>query len=243
MQYTRVLKVCQCTPMGRDCTSGVSQVLWLQECTSALLVRPTHEESRWTMAGTVYHGGRNGRRGYGVLAPLLCVLWLLGCPGQAPVPSADRTGMRLPDTPAGISESQGKHTVATAQEQRVAVNNRRDTAAMEELARQDVYFALNSFALSDTAKATLEQKAAWLSAHPTVIVQIEGHCDEPGTEIYNLTLGERRADAVKRCLVDLGIAPWRLSTVSYGRQQPLVSGQDEAARSRNRRVHFVVTNP
>jgi peptidoglycan-associated lipoprotein len=105
----------------------------------------------------------------------------------------------------------------------------------------DVFFAYDSAALSEAATRTLEAHAAWLSRYSATTVTIEGHCDERGTVEYNLALGEERARAVKDSLVSRGIAEDRLATVSYGKERPLDPGSGEAAWSRNRRAHFVVS--
>jgi len=70
---------------------------------------------------------------------------------------------------------------------------------------------------------------------------IEGHCDERGTEEYNLALGDRRAQAVKAYLVQLGIDPGRMESISFGEERPFAPGYDETAYRLNRRAHFVVT--
>ena len=87
----------------------------------------------------------------------------------------------------------------------------------------------------------LQANAQVLKKQPTWQVTVEGHCDERGTAEYNLALGERRALAAKTYLVSLGIAADRLRTVSYGKEFPFDPGHDEAAWSKNRRAHFVIT--
>jgi peptidoglycan-associated lipoprotein len=104
----------------------------------------------------------------------------------------------------------------------------------------DVHFELDSAALNDAARATLEKHALWLQAHRDVRVTIEGHCDERGTVEYNLALGEQRARAARDYLASLGVAADRMRTVSFGKERPLDTGQNEAAYARNRRAHFVV---
>jgi peptidoglycan-associated lipoprotein len=105
---------------------------------------------------------------------------------------------------------------------------------------KDVYFEYDRFTILEDQKTTLNQDAAWLKANPAVKVTIEGHCDERGTAEYNLGLGERRARAVKEYLAAAGIAANRLTTISYGKERPLVLGHDENAWKWNRRVHFAV---
>jgi peptidoglycan-associated lipoprotein len=86
----------------------------------------------------------------------------------------------------------------------------------------------------------LREKADWLQANPSETVMIEGHCDERGTTVYNLALGERRANIVRTYLVNLGVSPRRLGTVSYGEEKPLDPAPTEAAYRINRRAQFVV---
>ncbi len=103
-----------------------------------------------------------------------------------------------------------------------------------------VYFAFDDFSLDEKARTTLAQDAAWLINHPDREVIIEGHCDERGTEEYNLALGERRAKSVKRYLVILGVNESQLSTISFGEERPADPGHNEEAWAKNRRVEFVI---
>ncbi len=104
-----------------------------------------------------------------------------------------------------------------------------------------VYFPLDSSDLDDQGRVVASANAAILKKYLTWVLTIEGHCDERGTAEYNLALGERRAVAVKTYLVSLGIPQDRLRTVSYGKEFPFDPGHDEAAWSKNRRAHFVIT--
>jgi len=107
---------------------------------------------------------------------------------------------------------------------------------------QPVFYALDSSELDQAGQQALNGNAEVLRKYPTWIITIEGHCDERGTAEYNLALGERRALAAKTYLVSLGIPTERLRTVSYGKEFPFDPGHDEAAWSKNRRAHFVVTS-
>ena len=109
--------------------------------------------------------------------------------------------------------------------------------AIPELAT--IYFGYDSFSLDGSAKAALKANADWLKSNSGRSVQVEGHCDERGTEEYNLALGERRAAAVKDHLVSLGVPASQVSTISYGEERPAVQGGDESAWSKNRRASFV----
>ncbi|MCQ8240410.1 peptidoglycan-associated lipoprotein Pal [Rhizosaccharibacter radicis] len=97
-----------------------------------------------------------------------------------------------------------------------------------------IYYGLNESSLSSDAQATLDRQAAWLQRYPQVSVQIAGNCDDRGTEEYNIALGNRRANAARDYLVAKGISADRLSTISYGKDRPTATGDDEQAWSQNR---------
>ena len=99
-----------------------------------------------------------------------------------------------------------------------------------------VYFDYDSAALRSDATGTLKKDADAMRGAPDAVVTLEGHCDERGSEEYNLALGERRAEAVRKYLVDLGIPGSRLRVVSFGEAKPAVMGHDESAWKWNRRV-------
>ncbi len=113
--------------------------------------------------------------------------------------------------------------------------------AFQEFQNQDVYFDFDKYDLRTDARTTLDRKASFLNQNSSVRVQVEGHCDERGTNEYNMALGERRANAAKQYLTTAGISAGRLSTISYGEERPLDPGHTEAAWARNRRAHFVIT--
>ena len=104
-----------------------------------------------------------------------------------------------------------------------------------------VFFAYDSDALDDAARATMTANADVLRKYGTWVVTVEGHCDERGTAEYNLALGDRRAQAVKNYMVSLGVSADRLKTVSYGSEFPFDPGHDEKSWSQNRRGHFMLT--
>jgi peptidoglycan-associated lipoprotein len=107
----------------------------------------------------------------------------------------------------------------------------------ERRAGDRVFFALNKSDISPQAKEQLSKQANWLKSHPKVTATIEGHCDERGTREYNLALGERRAEAVRKYLANnLGVEESRLDTISYGKERPAVPGDNEAAWAQNRRA-------
>ncbi len=112
--------------------------------------------------------------------------------------------------------------------------------AREGIELGDVYFAFDSYVLSEAAKSTLGVNANWLKANASARVQVEGHCDERGTNEYNMVLGANRARAAYDYLRSLGVSESRMSTVSYGEELPLDPAHNEAAWAKNRRAHFNV---
>ncbi|MBU1054304.1 MAG: peptidoglycan-associated lipoprotein Pal [Proteobacteria bacterium] len=113
------------------------------------------------------------------------------------------------------------------------------TEAMK-FVNEDVLFDFDSSVLNGNAKNILKKKAVYLEKYPGVSVTIEGHCDERGTNEYNLALGERRAQSAKTFLINLGIASSRLKINSYGEEKPLDPRHNEDAWVKNRRDHFVI---
>jgi len=103
-----------------------------------------------------------------------------------------------------------------------------------------VFFDYDSAELTIDARRTLEENAKWFRQFPGVKIVLEGHCDERGTEEYNLALGDRRAQAARDYLVQLGIRADLMETVSFGEERPFVMGSNEAAWAKNRRAHFTI---
>jgi peptidoglycan-associated lipoprotein len=136
----------------------------------------------------------------------------------APGGSGDTAGMSSgPATPAGPRKGSQEDFVAS-------------------VASDRIFFGLDQYDVDAEDQATLQSQAAWLQQNPTVRVTIEGHADERGTRDYNIALGERRANAAKNYLASLGIAPSRMTTVSYGKERPAALGSDEASWAQNRRA-------
>jgi peptidoglycan-associated lipoprotein len=103
-----------------------------------------------------------------------------------------------------------------------------------------VLFNYDSAVLTPEAQERLTKKAQWLLKNSGVTIIIEGHCDERGSTEYNLALGERRAEATRAFLMDMGISASRLTTISFGKERPFAKGHYESAWSLNRRAHFVI---
>lgn len=106
---------------------------------------------------------------------------------------------------------------------------------------QDVYFNYDKYDLSDEAKKATKMLGDILIKNNKVKVVIEGHCDERGTNEYNLALGDRRAKAVKDYLIAMGIPAYRVELLSYGEEKPACTESSETCWAKNRRVHFVLS--
>jgi peptidoglycan-associated lipoprotein len=160
----------------------------------------------------------------------------------APPPVPPSTNTTVPSRPPAPPQPVAEPIVVPAEPVR---DDAIASASLDDLNRNSplkpVYYELDSSELSPANQKTLDEDAALLKRYATWTVTIEGHCDERGTAEYNLALGERRAVAARAYLVSLGIPADRLRTVSYGKEFPFDPGHDEAAWTKNRRAHFVVT--
>ena len=147
---------------------------------------------------------------------------------------------KVSSTPAGTSAAAtGDGTSGLSPEQleaqRLAELQRQ---AIDKIGADRIYFAFDKSDLSDQSRQILAEKAELLKAHPALTLLIEGHCDERGTNEYNMALGERRARAAYEYLVLMGIEAGRLTIISYGEEYPAVPGSGEEAWAKNRRDEF-----
>jgi peptidoglycan-associated lipoprotein len=105
---------------------------------------------------------------------------------------------------------------------------------------KDIYFDFDKYDVQPDAKPVLQAIASWLLKNPSAKILVEGHCDERGTNEYNLALGDRRAKAVRDYLAALGVSSNKVETISYGEEKPVCSEKTEECWAKNRRAHFVV---
>jgi peptidoglycan-associated lipoprotein len=105
---------------------------------------------------------------------------------------------------------------------------------------KDIYFDFDRYDVSAEARGVLRASADWLKSNPGARVEIEGHCDDRGTNEYNLALGAKRAQSAREYLTALGVAANRLSTISYGEEIPACKEQAESCWKQNRRARFVI---
>ena len=143
-----------------------------------------------------------------------------------PVPSPDRDFEAPPAQPADVLSEDIREA---------------DRLARERGWIRDAVFAFAASTLDAGARAAVQHTATWLRSHPEFRIRIEGHCDERGTEQYNLALGDRRAETAASYLATLGVDRSRIETVSYGEERPFEQGANEAAWAQNRRAHLVLS--
>lgn len=199
-----------------------------------------------------------------LLVPAAAVL-LLGCPRKSkkteatPEPKVSESAM---STRSGAGAGAGAGTArdagaAQTEEQRMAqllasrgedipLKDAPATEFVEPPAEvraelQTIYFDYDKSNIKPEYQKPLETAAGWLSRNPSRQLLIEGHCDERGTDEYNLALGERRALSVRRYLIALGVDADRLHTISYGEEKPAAMGHDESAWAKNRRAEFKIS--
>jgi peptidoglycan-associated lipoprotein len=155
--------------------------------------------------------------------------------GSAPTaPSAGRPGGE--GSPGQTKESNTAPSGSSLDRLREGASSA--TSATSPL--KDVYFDYDKYDLRADARDVLKANAEWIKNNPGSRIEIEGHCDDRGTNEYNLALGAKRAQSAKEYLVTLGIAPDRLSTISYGAEIPVCKDQTENCWRQNRRARLVV---
>lgn len=187
------------------------------------------------------------RRAHLALAAGLVALTLAGCASKvrldppAPVENISNPSSTVVTPPGGS----GAQTSGTSQSRVVGVDLGGNGGAAGQGAdaaaagsNRVVYFALDSYVVRDEDRGVIDSNARWLNADRKRAMLLEGHTDQRGGSEYNLALGQRRAEAVARALVLLGVKDSQLESVSYGKEHPAVAGSNEAAWSRNRRVEL-----
>ena len=152
------------------------------------------------------------------------------------------SGVKLNDVPVedkAASANQSAPQSAPAQSTVApVVSSNAGTQGVAPAGLNVVYFDYDSFTLKPEARAVLERNAAHLQANKQFKVQLEGHTDERGGREYNLALGQKRAETVRRALTLFGASDAQLEAVSFGKEKPAANGSDEAAFSKNRRVEI-----
>lgn len=177
------------------------------------------------------------RKDFLVATAILATAMLLSCKAKPP-----KTAIEARDTSAPRPAAPKEVAVAPPPASRefdvlsgdIADVNRRGYL-------KNAYFDYDKADLRDDARAALADDAHWLKRYPSTQILVEGHCDERGTEEYNLALGDRRANVVREYLASLGVGPNRVKTISYGKERPLCTEETEGCWQQNRQGHLVIT--
>src|SRR5262249_20617302 len=191
------------------------------------------------------------RRRVSVVAGLVLTLVVVGCAkrpattaASAPAPTgaagatAPEPTASTPSVPPGPTASGTAPAPAPSTGAGGARPAPRDFTAIGDL--RDVFFDFDKYDIRSNDAKTLDANAAWLKSHENMLVLVEGHCDERGTNEYNLALGERRAKATMNYLVAQGVQANRITIISYGEERPVCTEHTEACWAKNRRGHFLV---
>jgi peptidoglycan-associated lipoprotein len=194
------------------------------------------------------------RRIAGLTIAMLSVVGLDAChkkPAPAPTPVVAPPPGPNADSARRAQEDAARRAAEASAAQRradsiaAAANAARDAAnavsALRTTLTATVHFDFDQAELRPEDRALLDAKVPILQANPGVMIRVAGHTDERGSDEYNLALGQRRAAAAKRYLVEHGISDSRIETISYGEERPVAQGNDESAWAQNRRDEFEIT--
>jgi peptidoglycan-associated lipoprotein len=183
--------------------------------------------------GSVVELSKNVRK-IGLAAAILAVV-LAGCSSKKPPPGAGEVG--LSSNPSGL----GQEGMSSAGGNSLSQFQKGQLGSGEQGPLGDIHFDYNDYTVRQQDTEIMQNNADWLQKNPDRHVQIEGHCDERGSEEYNIALGAKRAQAAKEYLQTLGVAGDRMSTISYGKELPLCTDHTEDCWAENRRDHFALT--
>jgi len=192
------------------------------------------------------------KKSFMIIIFFLCIgLVLMGCPKKTVM--KDEPSVKKEESAAAKAEADriAKEREAKLREEATKKELEKSLVAKKEPGIEgvvfessllkDIYFDFDKYDIRPGDAAILKENAALLKKYTNIKIQIEGHCDERGTNEYNLALGERRANSTKNYLMTLGVSPGRISTISYGEEKPLDPGHNEGAWTKNRRAHTIIT--
>lgn len=173
-----------------------------------------------------------------ILIPLLLAGMISACAGthvkEAPSDAA-KTPVASP-APAA-PETAAPAVTSPATDNKIEVNPLKDPNNI--LSKRSVYFDFDKYAVKPEYRALVEAHAKYLASHPELSIRIEGNADDRGSREYNLSLGQKRAVAVKSAANLLGVPDKQIETISYGEEKPKATGEDEASWAENRRADIV----
>lgn len=165
---------------------------------------------------------------------------IAGAPEQPPAQSEiTKTEDKKTTSDTTVAKELPKESITEKQLSKAQPEDTQSSLKELQTRIQDIHFDYDKYDIKDDAKPVLKEVSAILSRNKNIKVIIEGHCDERGTNEYNLGLGDRRANSVKEFLISLGIPSGKIETISYGEEKPLCENQTEECWAKNRRAHFV----
>ena len=173
-----------------------------------------------------------------IVLAAIAAAFLAGCqstPTTAPVEDKSATGD--PAAAAAGASTSGTGTAGVSGASTAQTDPRKDPNNI--LYKRSIYFEFDSFVVADQYKPIIEAHAKYLAANRNAKVALQGHADERGSREYNIALGQKRSDAVKRMMTLLGVQETIVETVSFGEEKPKNSGHDEASWAENRRVDII----
>lgn len=174
-----------------------------------------------------------------LLLPAVLILGGCGTTGEAEQDQAEVAGGGAAAGDADAAASAATTAPADAMPKEEPAEPERNPLEEGLLAQRVVYFDFDSSVVHDDAMSMLRAHAEYLSNNNGTVITVEGHCDERGTREYNIALGERRADAVRRILMANGVAASQIKIISYGEERPAALGHNEDAWAQNRRAELV----
>lgn len=179
-----------------------------------------------------------------VLISLLAGVLVFAACSQKKITQAEQPQPAAQQQEAVMSKTDEAVTADVQQQTPASSSKTTDVSAQAEKDRafkvRDVHFDYDRYDIRPEERAVLESTASWLLKNRESAVSIEGHCDERGTNEYNLALGDRRANSVREFLTASGISSSRIKTISYGEEKPVCPEQNDACWEQNRRAHFVL---
>jgi peptidoglycan-associated lipoprotein len=196
----------------------------------------------------------NGFRPWIILGLIIALVSSVpGCAGKKGVPTPEERAKVTADSleAARLAKLKADSLAAAAARAKAVADSlakieaakRMEQEAMAAAVLNDIHFDFDKYNIRTDAQPVITENGQVLSKFPKISITIEGHCDERGTNEYNLALGERRAAAAQDWLINYGISANRIRTVSYGEERPIAMGHDETAWAQNRRAHFAKELP
>ena len=168
-----------------------------------------------------------------IFSVLVLALFLVGCPKR---PATTTAAAPAPGAPGAYGGAPGAPGAAPTQPG--VQPSPREFAAVEGL--KDIHFDFDRYDIRPGDAKILDENAKWMKSNSRSLILVEGHCDERGTNEYNLALGERRAKATMNYLVSRGVQASRISLISYGKERPVCAEKNEECWAKNRRARSVV---